>query len=59
MGGACGKYSGQERSIQGFEGKGPFKKPRRKYEDNIKADVQDLGLGMDWITVAQVREGRL
>jgi hypothetical protein len=39
MGGTCGTYGGQECSIQDFEGKRPLRKPRRKYEDNIKVDV--------------------
>jgi len=43
MGGACGTYGGQERSIKGFEGKRPLRKPRRKYEDNIKVDVYEWG----------------
>jgi hypothetical protein len=39
MGGTCGTYVGQESSMQDFEGKRPLRKPRRKYEDNIKVDV--------------------
>jgi hypothetical protein len=31
---------------------------RRRWEDNIKADLQDVGCaGIDWIEVAQDREG--
>ena len=36
------------------EGKRPFGRPRRRWEDNIKTDIQDLGGGnMDWIELAQ------
>jgi hypothetical protein len=32
------------------EGKKPLVRPRRKWEDNIKADLQEIGCGgMDWI----------
>jgi hypothetical protein len=30
--------------------------PRRRWEDNIKMDLQELGWGMDWIELAQDRE---
>ena len=36
------------------EGKRPLGKPRRRWEDNIKMDLQQVGCGgMDWIDVAQ------
>jgi hypothetical protein len=36
------------------EGNRPFGRPRRRWEDNIKIDLQDAGLGdMDWIQLAQ------
>jgi hypothetical protein len=36
------------------EGKGPFERPRRRWEDNIKIDIQDVGCGdMEWIELAQ------
>jgi hypothetical protein len=32
-------------------------KPRRRWEDNIKIDLQDLGCGvMDWIELAAISE---
>ena len=38
------------------EGKGPLGRPRRRWEDNIKMDLQELGCGgMDWIELAQGR----
>jgi hypothetical protein len=39
------------------EGKIPFRRPRRKWEDNIKMDVEEVGCeGMAWIELAQDRE---
>jgi len=36
------------------EGKGTLGRPRRRWEDNIKMDVQEVGCGgMDWIKLAQ------
>jgi len=39
------------------EGKSPLGRPRRRWEDNIKMDVQGVGSGdMDWIELAQDRD---
>ena len=39
------------------KGKRPFGRPRRRWEDNIKMDLQEVGFGgMDWIEVAQDRD---
>jgi hypothetical protein len=39
------------------EGKWPRGRPRRRWEDNIKADLQEVGCGvMDWIELAQERD---
>jgi len=39
------------------EGKRPLGRPRHRWEDNIKMDLQELGLGgMDWIELAQYRD---
>jgi hypothetical protein len=36
------------------EGRIPLARPRRRWEDNIKMDVQEVGWGsMDWIDMAQ------
>jgi hypothetical protein len=38
------------------EGKRPLGSPRRKWVDNIKLDLRDIGgEGMDWIFMAQNR----
>ena len=39
------------------EGKRPLGRPRRRWKDNIKMDLQEVGCGgMDWIELAQDRE---
>jgi hypothetical protein len=39
------------------EGKRPFERPRHRWEDNIKADLQEVGCGgMDWIELAHDRD---
>ena len=36
------------------EGRRPLGRPMRKWEDNIKMDLQEVGCGgMDWIELAQ------
>jgi hypothetical protein len=41
------------------EGKRPLGRPRRWWEDNIKMDLQEVRCaGMDWIDLAQDRDGR-
>jgi len=36
------------------EGKRPLRRPRRRWEDNIKMDLREVGCGgMDWIKLAQ------
>ena len=38
------------------EGRGPLGRPRHRWEDNIKMDLQDVGCGgMNWIELAQNR----
>jgi len=51
MGGTCGQvYAGPER-------KTPLGRPRRRWEDNIKMNLQEMGQGgMDWIEMAQDRD---
>jgi len=39
------------------EGKRPLGRPRHRWEDNIKMDLQEMGCGgMDWIELAQDRD---
>ena len=39
------------------EGTRPLGRPRRRWEDNIKADVQEVGCrDMEWIELAQNRD---
>jgi len=39
------------------EGKRPLERPRLRWEENIKMDLQEVGCGgMDWIYVAQDRD---
>jgi hypothetical protein len=38
------------------EAKRPLGRPRRRWEDNIKVDLQEVGWGMDWIELAQDRD---
>ena len=49
MDGACSAYGGEERCIQDFggktEGKRPLGRPRRRWEDNIRMDLQEVGFG--------------
>ena len=60
MGGACSAYQGGEgvcRVLVGKpEGKRPLGRPRRRWDDNIKMDLQEVGCGgMDWIELAPYR----
>jgi len=61
MVGACGAYGegkGVYRVLVGKpEGKRPLERSRRRWEDNIKMDLQEVGCGgMDWIELAQGRD---
>ena len=39
------------------EGKRPFGRPKCRWEDNIKMDLQEVGCGsMDWIELAQDKD---
>jgi len=49
MSGSCSTYGREESCIQGLvwkrEGKRSFGRPRRKWEDNIKMDLQEVECG--------------
>ena len=39
------------------EEKRPLGRPRRRWEDNVKTDLQEVGCGgIDWIDLAQDRD---
>jgi hypothetical protein len=39
------------------EGRRPLGRPRRRWEDNIKMDLREIGFGdVDWIDLAQDRD---
>jgi hypothetical protein len=41
------------------EGKRPLGRPRRRWEDGIRMDLREIGLGcVDWIRLAQDRDRR-
>jgi hypothetical protein len=50
-----GEESGVYRVLVGKpEGKRPLGRPRRRWEDNIRMDLQEMGCGgIDWIGLAQ------
>ena len=61
MGGGCGANGREERRVQGFGGetwgKRLLGRSRRRWEDNIKMDLEEMGFGcMDWIELAQDRD---
>ena len=58
---ACSAYGegrGVYRVLVGKpEGKRPLGRPKRRLEDNIKMDLQEVGYGgMDWIELAEDRD---
>jgi hypothetical protein len=56
MGGACSTYGGGF-WWENLKGKRPFKRPRRRWEDNIKMNLQEVGCGgMEWIDLAHYRD---
>jgi len=41
-------------SVGKLEGKRPLRRPRRRWEDNIRMYLREIGLeGVDWIRLAQ------
>jgi hypothetical protein len=61
MGRTCGTYGerrGAYRTLVGKrDGRRPLGRPRRRWEDNIKTDIREVGWGgIDWINLAQDRD---
>ena len=54
-----GENRGVHRVLVGKpEGKSPLGRPRRRWEDNIKMDLQEVGRRReDWLELAQDRDG--
>ena len=56
-------HMGEDRGAYSFlvgkpEGKSPLGRPRRRWVDNIRMDLQEVGCGyVDWIGLAQDRDG--
>jgi len=61
MGGACSAY-GEKRGVYRVlvlksEGKRPLGRPRRRWEYNIKMDLEEVRCGsVDWIELAQDKD---
>jgi len=61
MGGACSAYGERGGVYRVFvgkpEGKRPLGRHRRRWEDNIEMNLQEVGCGgMDWIDMAQDKD---
>jgi hypothetical protein len=61
MGGACSAYGegrGVYRVLVGKpEGRRPLRRPRHRWEDNIRMDLREVGCGcVDWMELAQDRD---
>jgi len=61
IGGACSTY-GERRGVYRMfvgkpEGKRPLRRPKRRWENNIKMDLQEVECGgMDWMQPAQDKD---
>jgi hypothetical protein len=53
-----GERRGAYRALVGKpEGRRPLGRPKRRWEDNIKMDLREVGWGgMDWINLAEDRD---
>ena len=61
MGRACSTYGEEKRWVQDFSwetwGKEPLERRRRRWEDNIKMDLREVGVGgTGWIDLAQDKD---
>ena len=52
-----GEGRGVDRVLEGKpKGKRPLRRPRRRWQDNIKMDLQEMGGGGDWMELSQDRD---
>jgi ribosome biogenesis protein Nip4 len=52
-----GEVRGAYNILVGRSERRPLRKPRRRWEDNIKMDLREIGFGdVDWIHLAQDRD---
>jgi hypothetical protein len=60
MGRACSTNGAKRNAYRTFvgkqEGKRPLGRPRRRWVDNIKMNLREIGWDMDWIDLAQDRD---
>jgi hypothetical protein len=60
LGGACGTHGIGEERAQGFGGKArrkrPLERPRRRWDDGMKMDLREIGLGV-WSGLSWLRIG--
>ena len=59
MGGACSAYGVEKRGrfVGKLEGKRQLGRARRRWENNIKMDLQEVGCGVvDWIELTEDRD---
>jgi hypothetical protein len=55
VGGTCGTH-GEGRGVYRVLDGRPLGRPRRRWEDNIKMDLREIGIGgTNWIQLAQDR----
>jgi hypothetical protein len=56
VGGACGMHGRGEKMYKVLVGN-PKERPRRRWEDGIRMDLREIGLGyVDWIRLTQDRD---
>jgi hypothetical protein len=54
---STGESSGAHRIlVRNPDGKTPFGRPRRRWEDNMETNLQEVQWGLDWIDLAQDRD---
>jgi hypothetical protein len=61
VGGECGTHGRGEKSVKVLvgkpEGKRPLERPRRRWENGVRMDLREIGLGgVGWIRLTQDRD---